>query len=68
MNVLHWAAIVAALTLTRFVMPFFEATLQQQQLVGAFWMLVAVATAVTVGVGSRIIKRLVPGAIARVKG
>lgn len=106
MNVLHWAAIVSAFTLsagllsmwfrrpraswlqhhatwmawsylglvgafvaemlTRVAMPLLLDTLEQQQLVGAFWMLVAVATAATVGVGSRIIKRLVPQAIARV--
>lgn len=107
MNVLHWAAIISALTLgagmfsvrfrrpralwlqhhaawmawsylgllgafvaealTRFVMPLLLDMLEERQLVGAFWMLVAVATAVTVGVGGRVIRRRLPAAIATVQ-
>jgi len=106
MTVLHWAAIVSALTLgaglfsvryrkprnswleghaawmawsyvgllgafvaeslTRYAMPLLRTTLEKEQLFGAFWALVGVATALTMITGSLLIRMRLPKSIASV--
>ena len=56
------AAFVAE-SLTRFVMPALAQALERNALVPAFWILVAVGSFGTIGVGSRLIRIWVPPAV-----
>ncbi len=57
------AAFVAE-SLTRFAMPLLAGTLERNALWPAFWILVAVGSAATIGVGAYAIRRRLPGAVA----
>jgi uncharacterized membrane protein len=59
------AAFVAE-SLTRFVMPVLESTLERNALWPAFWVLVALGSFGTFGVGVALIRRRLPGSIASV--
>jgi len=58
-------AAFAAETLTRFVMPMIAEALEAQELWGAFWALVGVASFFVAGIGGAVIRRRLPGALER---